>query len=211
MDTVASQSAETAAPAALAQMRAAQQQSFAASPMVQPVAQPTAPPVTAPSAQAFPQPPSTPPANPPAQTPGAPPAGRPAFAFNVPTAPLAQGATFQVPVVLSGAANIASVPLQLHYDPALLELVNVTEGGFLNRDGQAAALIHRDDGQGNLTVVNSRPPGAPGMNGSGVVCVLTFRTRAAGTAAFTTLQASVVNTASQTVKADGTQASITIR
>ena len=70
------------------------------------------------------------------------------FALTPPQAPLAAGATFQVPVVLNGATDIASVPIQLQYDPAKLSLVNVAAGDLLNRDGQAVALIHRDDGAG---------------------------------------------------------------
>ncbi|MGB6744862.1 MAG: cohesin domain-containing protein, partial [Terracidiphilus sp.] len=143
--------------------------------------------------------------------PAAAPSGQAVFSFNAPAAPLDRDATFQVPVIVSGAINVASVPLQLHYDPAKLALINVAEGGFLNRDGQAAALIHRDDGQGNLTVVASRPPGAPGMNGSGVVCVLTFKAKAAGPTSLTTTHAAVVTTAAQTVQAGGAQASVRIR
>ena len=97
-----------------------------------------------------------------------------------PRAPLTAGATFQVPVVLNGATDIASVPLQLQYDPAKLSLVNVAAGDLLNRDGQAVALIHRDDGPGNVTVVAARPPGAAGISGAGSVCVLTFQAKAAG-------------------------------
>jgi general secretion pathway protein D len=209
LETVPSQSAETAAPQALAQMRAAQQPNFAQQPPPVPaaVAQPAAPAPLPAQAQSGPVGPG-----PVASGPVAPgPSGRGAFSFNAPAAPLAQGATFQVPVIVSGVTNVASVPLQVHFDPTRLDLVNVAEGGFLNRDGQAAALIHRDDGQGNLTVVASRPPGAPGMSGSGVVCVLTFKAKTAGATSLTTTHASVVTTAAQTVPADGAQASITVR
>ena len=50
-----------------------------------------------------------------------------------------------------------SVPLQLNYDPNKLQLVNVSNGGFLSQDGQAVALVHRED----ETVGNrrSRPRG----------------------------------------------------
>jgi general secretion pathway protein D len=208
MGTVPSQSADTAAPVALAQLRAAQQQSFAIAPAAQTApavgpAAPVAPPVASPVS-----PPVSPPGTAAA---GAGPGSGLAFSFNAPAAPLAQGATFEVPIVVSGAANAASVPLQMHYDPARLALVNVAEGGFLSRDGQAAALIHRDDGQGNLTIVSSRPPGAPGMNGSGVVCVITFRAKTAGAAVLATTNASVVNTTGQSAPAGVAQASVTIR
>ena len=69
------------------------------------------------------------------------------------------GSSFQVPVVISGAQDIASVPLQVQYDPSRLSLVNVDAGDFLSRDGQAVALVHRDDGPGTITVNASRPPG----------------------------------------------------
>ncbi len=68
--------------------------------------------------------------------------------------------------------------IQVQYDPASLSLVNVNPGDLLSRDGQAVALVHRDDGPGNITINAARPPGAPGVNGAGVVCVLSFQARA---------------------------------
>jgi general secretion pathway protein D len=140
----------------------------------------------------------------------APPAGQPVFSLNVPTAPLASGTTFQVPVVINGATSVASIPLQLHFDPARLALINVASGNFLSGDGQAAAVIHRDDGQGNATIVASRPPGAVGVSGGGVVCVLTFQAKAAGPSDLTVIRASVVTSGQQTISAPTTQATITV-
>jgi general secretion pathway protein D len=120
-----------------------------------------------------------------------------AFTLAQPAAPVANGASFQVPVTLSGATDVASVPIQLSYDPSKLSLVNVAAGDLLNRDGQAVALIHRDDGPGNVTVVAARPPGAAGITGTGVVCVLTFQAKAAGQTALNMTRASAVNSAQQ--------------
>src|SRR6185437_2534498 len=128
-----------------------------------------------------------------AQAPGAPANNGIAFQLRAPSQPVAAGSTFQVPVEMSGGTNISSVPLQLHYDSAHLALLNVTEGSFLSRDGQAVALVHRDDGSGNLTVVASRPPGSPGVSGSGVVCVLTFQAKSAGSSVLALTQAGIVN------------------
>ena len=36
-------------------------------------------------------------------------------------------------MVIAGATDIASVPLQIQYDPAKLSLVNVDNGDFLNQ------------------------------------------------------------------------------
>ena len=67
------------------------------------------------------------------------------FLFDPPAMNQAKGATFTVNVMLSGGQNIYSVPVQLNYDPNQLQVVNVSNGGFLSQDGQAVALVHRDD------------------------------------------------------------------
>jgi general secretion pathway protein D len=113
--------------------------------------------------------------------------------------------------VLSGGTDIASVPIQLQYDPARLSLINVAAGDLLNRDGQAVALIHRDDGPGNITVVAARPPGAAGISGTGVVCVLTFQAKAAGETALTMTRAGAVNSAQQQVPAQAAHVSLVVK
>jgi general secretion pathway protein D len=177
----------------------------------------SAPPANAPPA-AVPPPAISPAATPPVATPQA--AAQPAapqgsaapvFSFNPPAAPLAAGTTFQVPVVLNGASNLASVFIQIHFDPGKLDLINVDSGNFLSGDGQAAALIHRGDNQGNVTIVASRPPGAVGVSGGGGICVLTFQAKASGPSALTVTRASVVSSAQQTVTAQSTPASVTVR
>ncbi len=85
------------------------------------------------------------------------------------------GSTFTASVVLSNAHDVFSVPLQLQFDPKILQLVNVEAGGLLGGDGQPVALVHRDDGKGGVTITASRPPGAAGVNGQGEVCTLTFK------------------------------------
>jgi general secretion pathway protein D len=146
-----------------------------------------------------------------AAAPSPPPAAGMSFVFGAPAAPLTTGDTFQVPITLDGGTDVASVPLQLRYDPAHLTLINVAEGNFLNRDGQAVALIHRDDGPGDVTIVASRPPGTTGVNGSGVVCVLTFQAKAPGAAALTMTRAGAVNSKQEQMPAQAAQASIVVR
>ena len=175
--TVPGQSASAAAPAALGQMKQAAQGSGVSSPVPQTNLGAAAQ-TPATETPAAPPPPAV--TTPPSQ-PAAAPAGGPkvSFLLNAP-GQVAPGATFEVPVVISGASDVASIPLQIQYDPSKLSLVNVTGGDFLSRDQQAVALVHRDDGPGTITINASRPPGATGVNGAGVVCVLSFQAKAAG-------------------------------
>jgi general secretion pathway protein D len=133
------------------------------------------------------------------------------FSLNGPEGPVAVGATFQVPVVLMGGTDVASVPLQLQYDPAKLSLVNVDSGDLLSHDGQAVALVHRDDGPGSITINASRPPGAAGVSGAGVVCVLSFQAKAAGESVLAITRPAAVNSAQQQLQAKGAQVSILVR
>jgi len=90
------------------------------------------------------------------------------------------GATFTVAVTATNAHDLYSVPLQMQFDPKVLQLVNVDAGDFLSRDGQAVALVHRDEGNGAVTVSATRPPGTRGVDGEGTICTLTFKALAAG-------------------------------
>jgi len=195
-------SAQSAATAALSQLRTAPETDQNPPPVI------TQPPTLSPPPAQPPSPPPNPPAVP---APSAPATGSLGFVLNAPAGPHATGSSFQVPIVLSGGTDIASIPLQLRYDPSKLTLANVAGGDLLNRDGQAMALIHRDDGPGNVTIVASRPPGAAGINGAGVVCVLTFQAKAAGESAITMTRAGIVNSKQQQVPAQGAQASIVVK
>ncbi len=124
---------------------------------------------------------------------------------------VSNGGTFQIPVVISGASDIVSTPLQIQYDPAKLSLVNVGPGDFLNRDGQAVALVHRDDGPGTISVNASRPPGAAGVNGAGVVCMLTFQAKASGMTMVVITKPGAMSSAQKPVQARGAQVSITVK
>jgi general secretion pathway protein D len=147
-----------------------------------------------------------------AQAPVAPPvASGAAFALNPPPTPPTSGATFQIPVVLNGATDVSSIALQLHYDPAKLQLVNVSSGSFLSSDGQAAPTIHTDQPAGNLVVGMSRPSGTHGITGTGVVCVLTFQAKASGPSDLAITRASVVNGAQQQLPVASAQASIVVK
>jgi len=140
-------------------------------------AQPTQAPVSAPApAPAVPANPAVPQAAQPSAA---------AFAFDPASVTQNVGSTFAVNVQFQGAQNVYSVPLQVSYDPKMLQVVNVSNGNFLQQDGQAVALVHRDDGAGTLQITATRPPGAGGVTGQGTVVTLTFMAKAPGHSSLT--------------------------
>ncbi len=141
-----------------------------------------------------------------------PPPGGLAFSLVPSSGPVAVGSTFAVPIVITGAKDIASVPLQVQYDPTKLALVNVGDGDFLGRDGQAVALVHTDEAPGGLIKINtSRPPGTTGMSGAGVVCVLNFQAKAAGATTVAITRTGAMTSAQQPVQAQGAQTNIVVK
>jgi general secretion pathway protein D len=129
------------------------------------------------------------------------------------------GSTFQVKVNLAGGKDVFSVPMQVQYDQTKLNLINVDLGDtggangmdFLGKDGQAVALVHRDDGNGNVAISASRPPGARGVSGAGTVCVLTFKATTAGPAAVVITKPVVRNSEQQAEPTTGSRAIVQVQ
>lgn len=135
-----------------------------------------------------------------------------AFLFDPPALTQAKGATFTVNVMVSGGQNVYSVPLQLNYDANQLQVVNVSNGGFLSQDGQAVALVHRDDpSTGTLQVTATRPPGAGGVSGQGAVLTLTFMAKAPGQSQLTITRGGARDPAMQAIAMNGAQAAVTVQ
>ena len=92
-----------------------------------------------------------------------------------------KGQTFTVNLQLNSQQQMHSFSVQLQYDPKLLQLANISNGGFLSSDGQAVAIVHRDDAAGGkLQITGTRPPGSGGVSGNGSVFTLTFVAKAPG-------------------------------
>jgi general secretion pathway protein D len=121
------------------------------------------------------------------------------------------GSTFQVAVIASNARDLYSVPFQLQFDPKVLSLVNVDSGEFLGRDGQAAALVHRDEGGGLVTISETRPPYTVGVNGQGTICTLTFKALVTGSSPLTLAKIGATNSKQISLPAVGTQAVVHVK
>ena len=166
---------------------------------------------TAPASQ--PSTPTTaPPANPQQASPPQAASSGATFVFDPPAVSQRAGATFAVNVLLTGAQNVYSVPLQVSYDPKILQVVNISNGGFLSQDGQAVALVHRDDDQsGALQITATRPPGSGGVSGQGAVVTLTFLAKASGQSQLTISRGGAKDPAMQALPVAGGVATVSVQ
>lgn len=121
------------------------------------------------------------------------------------------GSTFPMTIVLSQGEDIASVPIQINYDPKLFQFAKVTNGDFLAKDGQNVALVYRDDpATGRLQVTAQRTPGSQGITGDGTVFNLTFTAKAKGTGVISITVPGARNSKNQPVNALGSQSTVTV-
>ena len=148
----------------------------------------------------------------PAPNPAVTAAAAPNFLFDPGQITAVKGNTFVVNLMISGAQNIYSVPVQMNYDMTKLQLVNISSGGFLAQDGQAVAVVHREDETtGALLITATRPPGSGGVSGQGTVVTLTFQAKASGQTPLTITRGGALDPTQKSITVNGAQASVTVQ
>ncbi len=133
------------------------------------------------------------------------------MSFDPPQVSQPVGTTFAVNVAISGANNVYSVPVQLSYDPKSLQLINVSNGTFLTRDGQAVVIVHREDAPGLEQISATRPPGSGGVTGQGTVFTLTFLAKAPGQSKLAITRAGARDPAMQPLPVTSGEAMVTVK
>jgi general secretion pathway protein D len=134
-----------------------------------------------------------------------------ALEFDPTAISVAQGATFALEVVLSGAQNVHSVPLEVSYDKQGLQLLNISNGNFLSQGGEIVALVHRENANGAVEITASRPPESEGVSGHGVVTTLTFQAKTTGRFPVKITKAGVVQPGQQLTAVSGSEISVSVQ
>jgi general secretion pathway protein D len=132
------------------------------------------------------------------------------FSFDPPNTTQHVGSSFSVNVLLNGGQNVFQVPMQISYDPKLLQVANVSDGSFLSQDGQIVTVTHREN-DGSIQVTATRPPGAVGVSGQGAVVTLTFVAKSPGQSVLTIARGGVRDPAMQALPVNGSSAAVTIQ
>ena len=174
--------------------------------VLQPTGPPNAPPATAPPATA----PLIPPAKPPGPSTVQPEAK--ARVMFVPAQASAQlNGTVTVSLMVENAADLASTPMLVRFDPKVLRLNDVVRGNLLTSDGQQVAFsknVLNDTGEATVNV--SRFPTTGGVSGSGSLVTLVFQAVGRGETIVTAPQLTLRNSQSQPILTAAPQLSVTV-
>src|ERR1035437_10090380 len=132
----------------------------------------TAPPATAPPATAPPTapllpglPPATAPPPPDGPPPTAP-AAVPRVYFQPSQATAGPSERITASLFIDGAADVASAPMQIQFDPKLLRLNDVSLGDFFSKDGRQPVFTKNILNDTGVAIIQlNRLPGSPGLGG----------------------------------------------
>ncbi len=109
--------------------------------------------------------------------------------FDPASVSLKPGDSTTIGLSISNVSDLYSIPLLIHYNPAVVRVEEVRDGGFLSGGNQQIAIVQRiDEQRGEVVVSATRQPNTPGVNGSGTVVGIVVRGIAPGNANLQILQ-----------------------
>jgi len=110
------------------------------------------------------------------------------------------------------ASDLYSIPLLIHYNPALIQVQEIRDGGFLSDRSQPIALVRRiDDQTGQAIVSATRQPNTPGANGSGTLLQIAVRAVRPGAASLQILQVNAHDSSQHSIPMVSGEAAIQVR
>ena len=122
--------------------------------------------------------------------PGSPAAsGAASLQFQPASISLKPGDTMTVGLAIDNAHDLFSIPLLLKYDPAVIQIEDIRNGGFLSGGTQEIAVVHQvDQQQGQAVVSATRRPNTPGISGTGTLLGIVIKAIAPGTSQLQVVQ-----------------------
>ena len=105
------------------------------------------------------------------------------LSFDVPVVMLEAGALTQLGIFID-TPNMTGADFTIEFDPAMVALRQISDGGFLSQDGGSIALVQNiDSEQGRAVVTVERPNQADAVEGQGQILELTLEILAGGSSA----------------------------
>lgn len=112
-----------------------------------------------------------------------------ALQFQPQAVSLKPGDTMTIGLAVSNVQDLYSIPLLLRYNPAVIQVEDVRNGGFLSGGTQNIAIVHQENQQQGQTVISAtRSPNTPGISGSGTLFGIVIKAIAPGTSQLEILQ-----------------------
>jgi general secretion pathway protein D len=109
--------------------------------------------------------------------------------FEPGTAALKVGETTTIGVTVQNVQDLYSIPMLLQFNPAVISIEDVRQGGFLSGGTQEVAIVERvDKERGQAIISATRMPNTPGVSGSGTLVGIVVKGIAPGNSQLSIVQ-----------------------
>jgi general secretion pathway protein D len=99
------------------------------------------------------------------------------------------GETTTIGVTVQNVQDLYSIPMLLQFNPAVISVEDVRQGGFLSGGTQEVAIVERvDKERGQAIISATRMPNTPGVSGSGTLVGIVVKALAAGNSQLSIVQ-----------------------
>lgn len=125
---------------------------------------------------------------------------------------LKPGDTMTIGLAVSNVQDLFSIPLLLQYNPTVIQVEDVRNGGFLSGGTQNIAIVHQENQQQGQTVISAtRSPNTPGISGSGTLFGIVIKAIAPGTSQLQVLQVNAKDSQQKAVTLTSGTASVQVQ
>jgi general secretion pathway protein D len=109
--------------------------------------------------------------------------------FEPGTAALKVGETSTIGVSVQNVQDLYSIPMLVQFNPAVISIEDVRQGGFLSGGTQEVAIVERvDKERGQAIISATRMPNTPGVSGSGTLVGIVVKALAPGNSQLSIVQ-----------------------
>jgi general secretion pathway protein D len=99
------------------------------------------------------------------------------------------GETSTIGVIVQNVQDLYSIPMLLQFNPAVISIEDVRQGGFLSGGTQDVAIVERvDKERGQAIISATRMPNTPGVSGSGTLVGIVVKGLAPGNSQLSIVQ-----------------------
>ncbi len=132
--------------------------------------------------------------------------------FEPAAATLKPGETAILGVVVQDVQDLYSVPMLLQFDPKVVSIEDVRQGGFLSGGTQPIAIVQRvDQERGQAIISATRMPNTPGVSGTGTLFGVVVRGVAPGNSAISIVQINARDSQQRPIQLVTSEASVQVK
>ena len=135
-----------------------------------------------------------------------------ALRFEPGSAALKAGETTTIGVTVQNVQDLYSIPMLLQFNPAVISIEDVRQGGFLSGGTQEVAIVERvDKERGQAIISATRMPNTPGVSGSGTLVGIVVKGLAPGNSQLSIVQVNAKDSQQRPIQVVTGEATVSVQ